>query len=163
MFCPQCSTHNLEPAKFCRACGTNLEVVYLALAGQLQTAGKSSEALAPGVKPNPLEKQGGTQNVVQGSILLSVSLLIGLFGFIVTRGRFPWLVIWTVFFSWMTCWGTISLAYGLGQLIAAKSRTTPKGTYDRFDFGPNKESGIEAFPGTSVTDHTTRQLGKRNS
>ena len=163
MFCPQCSTHNLEPAKFCRSCGTNLEVVYLALAGQLQTTGKSSEAIGPGAKPNPLEKQGGAQNVVQGSILLSVSLLIGLFGFIVTRGHFPWLVIWTVFFSWMACWGTISLAYGLGQLIAAKSRTKPRDSDGPFSFGPTKESGLETFSGTSVTDHTTKQLGKRNT
>ena len=35
MFCPKCATANSDQGKFCRACGTNLETVALALAGQL--------------------------------------------------------------------------------------------------------------------------------
>ncbi|MBA2732993.1 MAG: zinc-ribbon domain-containing protein, partial [Acidobacteria bacterium] len=31
MYCPRCSAQNLDDAKFCRACGTNLETVALAL------------------------------------------------------------------------------------------------------------------------------------
>lgn len=33
MFCPRCAAQNLDDAKFCRTCGTNLETVALALAG----------------------------------------------------------------------------------------------------------------------------------
>jgi hypothetical protein len=162
MFCPQCSIHNLEGAKFCRACGTNLEVVYLALAGRLQIPEKSSEVTSPTPKRSPQEKKrAGAQNVVQGGILLSVSLLIGLFGFVATRGRFPWLMIWTLFFGWMACWGTISLASGLAQLIGAKFTTIPSNPEEPFSFGSIQDKAIEPFP--SVTDHTTRQLGQGNS
>ena len=30
MYCPRCATQNLDGAKFCRACGTNLEARLLA-------------------------------------------------------------------------------------------------------------------------------------
>lgn len=32
MFCPRCAAQNLDDAKFCRACGTNLETVALEVA-----------------------------------------------------------------------------------------------------------------------------------
>ena len=38
MFCPRCAAQNLDDAKFCRACGTNLETVALALADKYHPA-----------------------------------------------------------------------------------------------------------------------------
>ncbi len=35
MFCPKCAEQNLDNAKFCRACGTNVSLVPQALTGQL--------------------------------------------------------------------------------------------------------------------------------
>ena len=151
MFCPQCSIHNLEGAKFCRACGTNLEVVYLALAGRLQIPEKSSEVTSPPPKRSPEEKKrAGAQNVVQGGILLSVSLLIGLFGFVATRGRFPWLMIWTLFFGWMACWGTISLASGLGQLIGAKFTQSQAIWKNPFLLDRSKTKQLNRFPVSQI-------------
>src|SRR5262245_50004940 len=70
MFCPQCANHNLDEAKFCRVCGTNLELVSLALTNRLP-----QPLVAPGSKA--LEKRAaGTGAVVQGAILLGTSLLI---------------------------------------------------------------------------------------
>ena len=31
MYCPRCATQNLDGSKFCRACGTNLETIAIAL------------------------------------------------------------------------------------------------------------------------------------
>src|SRR5215210_7927604 len=35
MFCPKCATQNLEDAKFCRTCGTDISLVPQVLTGQL--------------------------------------------------------------------------------------------------------------------------------
>ena len=156
MFCPQCSTPNQDSAKFCRTCGTNLEVVALALAGHPPT----EHSLAAAAEANLKKRSEATGNVVQGSILLSFSLLIGFLGFLFTRGRFPWLMIWTVFFSWMACWGAISISIGLSGLIGAKLTSgSPNPTPDSYT--PLGDSEKHAFPPASVTDHMTRQLGRK--
>src|SRR5438105_4200455 len=38
MYCPRCSTQNIESARFCRACGANLSLVPQALTGTLPQA-----------------------------------------------------------------------------------------------------------------------------
>ena len=157
MFCPQCSTHNQDSAKFCRTCGTNLEVVSMALAGHPPT----EQSLAAGAEANLKKRREATGNVVQGSVMVSFSLLIGLIGFILTRGHFPWLMIWTLFFSWMACWGTVSISVGLAGLIGAKlTSDSSNPTLDSYTMPP-RDGGMNVIPPGSVTDHTTRQLGQK--
>jgi hypothetical protein len=153
MFCPQCSNHNLDEAKFCRVCGTNLELVSLALTNRVPQA-----LISPNSKP-PHKRPDGSRAVVQGSILLGSSLLILLAGVLFSRGHFPWLVFWTFFFGWMACWGTVSLAIGVGRMIEAKVTPSLKGPQT----GPEENSSVGFLPTISVTDHTTRQLGQRKS
>ncbi len=43
MFCPRCAAQNLDDAKFCRACGTNLESIALALSGRYLPADAGDE------------------------------------------------------------------------------------------------------------------------
>jgi uncharacterized membrane protein YvbJ len=58
MYCPRCATQNLDGAKFCRACGTNLETVALALAQQLDPAQLDKDAAKkPKAAKNKLEKR----------------------------------------------------------------------------------------------------------
>jgi zinc-ribbon domain len=38
MYCPKCSTQNIDSARFCRACGANLSLVPQALTGRLPEA-----------------------------------------------------------------------------------------------------------------------------
>ncbi|MFN2482444.1 MAG: zinc-ribbon domain-containing protein, partial [Pyrinomonadaceae bacterium] len=40
MFCPKCAAHNLDEAKFCRACGADISLVPQALTGQLAPVGE---------------------------------------------------------------------------------------------------------------------------
>ena len=127
----------------------------MALAGHPPT----EYSLVAAAEEHLKKRREATGQVVQGSILLSFSLLIGLIGFLFTRGHFPWLVIWTLFFSWMACWGTISISVGLAGLIGAKL-TSGNPTPDP-NAGPFRDSGMNAFPPGSVTDHTTRQLGQK--
>jgi hypothetical protein len=150
MFCPQCSNHNLDGAKFCRVCGTNLELVSLALTNRLPAPLPSSG--------NP-QKAAGTGAVVQGSILLGTSLLIMLVGMLFSQKPMPWLFFWSVFFGWMACWGSVSLAIGVGRMIERKVSPSVK----EAQLTQVEDSPVGFLPTTSVTDHTTRQLGQRKS
>ena len=129
----------------------------MALAGHPPT----EQSLAAVAEANLKKRREATGNVVQGSVMVSFSLLIGLIGFILTRGHFPWIMIWTLFFSWMACWGTVSISIGLAGLIGAKlTSDSSNPTPDSYTV-PLKDGGMNAIPPGSVTDHTTRQLGQK--
>ena len=78
MYCPRCATQNLDGAKFCRACGTNLETVALALA-QLDPAQSNKHAAKnPKASKNKLEKRSeGLTKIVRASGLIGASTLVG--------------------------------------------------------------------------------------
>jgi uncharacterized membrane protein YbhN (UPF0104 family) len=160
MFCPECATRNLRKAKFCRACGTNLEVVSLALAADAGSLIKS-EGTANNTGIDSLAKrQAGMRNVVQGSILLIVSGLLALIGFLISTEPSSWLPIWSVFFGWMACWGAVTLAIGSSKLIESKL-TLPKDTAaNQFGALPpaNPTASLSPF---SITERTTRHLEER--
>jgi uncharacterized membrane protein YvbJ len=79
MYCPRCATQNLEGAKFCRACGTNLETVALVLAQQLDPAQSDKDAAKkPKAGKNKLEKRSeGLTKIVRASGLIGASALVG--------------------------------------------------------------------------------------
>ena len=81
MYCPRCATQNLDGAKFCRACGTNLETVALALAQQLDPthpSGDKDAAKKPKPSKNKLEKRSeGVTKIVRASGLIGASALVG--------------------------------------------------------------------------------------
>lgn len=114
MYCPRCATQNLDDAKFCRACGTNLETVALALNDQYHPPNR--EANEEQAEKSWLEKRSeGTGKIVKGAGLLGASLLIG-----VALGLFSnqadWIIIWVGLVGWMACWGFIELTSGIHAL-----------------------------------------------
>lgn len=165
MYCPQCATQNTDNAKFCRACGTELEAVALALA---------DKSPLPGAW---LEKYGeGKHKVIMGAILLGAALLIGVVPALFIGVSFPLVMLWTVFFGWMAGWGVVSLASGAGEVV--KSKTMLRQT-KRFGGGltTTEPSGLSSaaheprmlddvpsgkpYSPLSVTEHTTELLGER--
>lgn len=162
MYCPRCATQNTDNAKFCRACGTDLEAVALALTDKFPPPGAW------------LEKYGeGKRKVITGAILLGAALLIGAVPALFIGVLFPLVMLWTVFFGWMAGWGVVSLASGVGEM--AKSKTMLR-QVKRFDGGltatePSELSPAaqeprmlddvtraEPYPPSSVTEHTTEPL-----
>jgi zinc-ribbon domain len=121
MYCPRCAAQNLDDAKFCRACGTNLESVALALADKYQPARASvDEDRRATAEERWLEKRSeGTGSIVKGVGLLGASLLIG-----VALGLFSnqsdWIIIWVGLAGWMACWGFISLTSGIHALMESR-------------------------------------------
>ena len=175
MFCPQCATPNADDVKFCRSCGRELEAVALIVSGKSAGAAKKdTNKIEPKSKNDWLEKQiEGVSGVTRGSILLTVSLLIGIAMALFIPATFdaPWFLLWIVFFGWLAVWGGIEMAYGVGNVLEAKSRLrllklAGKDSVEALDQqlpsgNPSPMMSPSAFrssPPLSVTDGTTRQL-----
>ncbi|HEU4598092.1 MAG TPA: zinc-ribbon domain-containing protein [Pyrinomonadaceae bacterium] len=168
MYCPKCGVHNLEDAKFCRACGADIRLVPQALTGhlpegafgvdeveELEEKGRK-ERKYKFKKPPTLEK--GLENVFCGLAFIIIFLL----GFFYMRGLFMvW--VWAIIPA-MTCIGE-----GIGQIIRARSAQHALPPADTFrpasplPHAPARElpaadtSEIKRPP-ASVTENTTRHL-----
>lgn len=178
MYCPQCATQNAGDVKFCRSCGTELEAVALALSGKsVQPVKPGTDKSVPQTTQDWLEKHiEGVSGIIRGSILLGVSLLIGvaLGLFIPSTFDAPWILIWMVFFGWMAVWGGIETAYGISGVLEAKSRLRLMGligkqsavdasTQQSLSGGEptkimNPSAAFRPSAPVSVTEGTTRQL-----
>jgi hypothetical protein len=174
MYCPQCATANSADVKFCRSCGTQLEAVALALRTK-PALKKAIEKQDERTAQHWLERRiEGVSGLTRGSILLTVSLVLGIpLGlFVPSTFDAPWILIWAVFFGWMAVWGGIEMADGISAILEAKSRLRLLGlSGDESEIehdmstGPSLQSptgpdSIERSSGVSVTEGTTRQLEK---
>ena len=176
MFCPQCATANGSDVKFCRSCGAGLEAVALAISKPTKKKldRKTSE---PATAQELLEQRiKGMTGMIRGSILMVVSLLLTIPFQLFLPPTFdaPWILIWVVFFGWMTVWGGIEVANGLSAVLEAKSRLrllgmTGKETvleatqHDALMSGQplainDQRSDLTSPSRVSVTEGTTRQL-----
>lgn len=177
MYCPRCAAQNLDDVKFCRACGTNLETVALALSDQQHPAKLSKD------KDEELEtekswlekRREGMDGIVKGTGLMGASLLIG-----VALGLFSnapdWIIIWAGLAGWMACWGFISLVSGIGALAEARFMRRQLGQTTGEAAAPTAQplSSADArilpdslntpklSPPPSVTEHTTKPLNKQH-
>ena len=171
MYCPQCATANAGDVKFCRSCGLELETVVSALT--------KPRAKKPGKADPPAEdwidkRIQGVSSITRGSILMAVSFLLILPFALFLPPTFdaPWILIWTVFFGWMTVWGGIEVAYGLSSILESRSKSRLLGelgqdmsiqaprheTVALNDASHTPGSVLTPAPRASVTEGTTRQL-----
>jgi hypothetical protein len=166
MYCPRCAAQNLDDAKFCRGCGTSLEVVALALSGRYPPVTQDEDEEN---RPKTWQKkrQEALSQLIRATGLLGSSLLIG-----AALGLFSnqndWIIIWMVFCGWMATWGVFSLVSGINSLMEARFMRQ------------QLEEGAQDFPRTrerelitaelaesrviaprSVTEHTTKSLSER--
>src|SRR4029450_13362682 len=118
MYCPRCATQNLEGAKFCRACGTNLETVALALAQQLDPSLSDKDAAKkPKAAKKKLEKRReALMKMVRASGLIGASALVGA-ALALFSNKPDWIIVWMIFAGWMACWGVMLLVSGIAALI----------------------------------------------
>jgi len=171
MYCPRCAAQNLEEVKFCRACGTNIETVALALAGQPDRARISSDK-AQNASTGLEKRSAGLKKIVRATGLLGSSALVGA-ALALFSHEADWIVLWMIFAGWMACWGMISLTSGGAELIESRhTLATERATSELV--GANSSPGLgggqapSATPLTpgksappSVTEYTTKTLGKR--
>jgi len=170
MYCPRCATQNPDSAKFCRACGTNLETVALALAQPLDPAQADKDA-AKNPQAGKFEKRSeGLAKIVRGSGLIGASGLVGV-ALALFSNQPDWIILWMVFAGWMACWGVMSLVAGIAALIESRftplqgrhtageivSRTTPLPSGDDQEILPVSATPKLSLP-SSITEHTTELL-----
>jgi hypothetical protein len=164
MYCPQCAAQNTDNAKFCRACGTDLAAVALALTNKFPLPGAW------------LEKYGeGKHQVIRGLILLGAALLVGGVPALFIGVIFPLVMLWTVFFGWLAGWGIVSLASGAGEMVKSKTMlrqmkqfgsgltTTEPPGLSSAAHDPRMLDDVaraKPYPPISVTEHTTELLGE---
>jgi hypothetical protein len=169
MYCPRCATQNLDGAKFCRACGTNLETVAWALARQFELAGSDQDiSNKPKTGKNKLEKRReGLTQIVRASGLMGGSALVGA-ALAVFSNKPDWIIIWMIFAGWMACWGVMCLVMGIAALIESRftplqpmhiegesnSRTTPLVSGEDQGILPAPKLSIPS----SIAEHTTELL-----
>lgn len=173
MYCPRCATQNVDSAKFCRACGTNLETVALALAQPLDPAQSDKDAAKkPNAGKNKLEKRSeGLSKIVRASGLIGASALVGA-ALALFSNKPDWIIIWMIFAGWMACWGVMWLVSGIAALIESAftpleardtardtvSRTTPLGSGDDSEILPTPATLPKLSLPSSITEHTTELL-----
>ena len=171
MYCPRCATQNLDGAKFCRACGTNLETVALALAQQLDLTQSGKDApTKPTAAKNKFEKRSeGLTKIVRASGLICASGLVGA-ALALFSNKPDWIIFWLIFAAWMACWGVISFVSGIADLIESRfsplherhtavetvSQTTPLRSGDQEILLPSATPKL-SLP-SSITEHTTELL-----
>ena len=172
MFCPRCAAQNLDDAKFCRACGTNLETVALALADKYHAAKKKGDRAQDPFEGWLETRKQGINKLVTGIGWFLSSLLIG-----VALGLFSntndWIIIWMCLVGWMVVWGVMSIVSGtaglmesrfmkrqLGQSAGALASTVqPLPAGDPLMINEAVTSPM-LHPQSSVTEHTTTRLVK---
>ena len=174
MFCPKCAVQNNDETRFCRSCGTDLEIVAAALntrsvlPAEFSSGGESRIELTKQRQQLPVD---GIGRVIRGAIVFVTGILLGIPLYFFSEGadwHSNWILIWLIFCGWIPFCGAIMLGGGLSSLI--HSRMTQR-EIDR-TFGPvlsssTKESGqtrrIDSFteerhnpPG--VTERTTASM-----
>jgi hypothetical protein len=167
MYCPGCGTQNLDEAKFCRVCGTNLATVALALTEHAPNLSNRDSKIARLNANSTLYRRQGMKKIIEGSGLVAASTLVGA-ALGVFSNQADWIMIWLIFGAWLAVFGVLSLAKGIGSLIESK-----------YALKQIKEFGVESVaispptefksvasantsptltPVTSVTEHTTKLL-----
>ena len=121
MYCPRCAAENSEEVKFCRSCGTSLEIISLALSGKLTQIEdpERNKAQAPATWQEKHAK--ANRDLTTGAILMAVPLMLLFLPMLFVGNSFPWLVIWSVIFGWMAVWGTVEVTNGIGGLIESRA------------------------------------------
>jgi hypothetical protein len=169
MFCPRCAAQNLDDAKFCRACGTNLETVALALADKYHPAKRGSGGAQDSFASWLETRRKGVNKIARGTGWFVSSLLIG-----VALGLFSnapdWIIIWMCMVGWMAVLGIISMVSGTAGLMESRflrrqleepssAAVQPPLTGDRVMMNDALTAPM-LRPQSSVTEHTTTRLIK---
>jgi hypothetical protein len=142
----------------------------------LETVSTALAAAGSPDKPKKKTKQGkpaktwtekrsaAMRDIIQGAVLTAASAVICVaFAMFLTVP--DWLILWTVFFGWMACWGVISMAFGIGGLIESStmSRAVDQ-PMSRVTAPTDNELVSSSFfldsPPPSITELTTEPLAK---
>lgn len=165
MYCPKCATENLETARYCRACGTDISLVPQAITGRLpvtQSAGEDEDQNWFGMHrrrknrvPQSMEKS--VVNIFVGLGFLFVSLALS---------RSPIGMFW---WFWLLIPAFTTLGGGVAGVLRARREEQrplpPAAPAMSAVLPPSRASALpprdtsEIMQPPSITEGTTRHLG----
>lgn len=159
MYCPKCATDNLNTARFCRACGTDISMVPQALSGNVV---QPQMVLTEGEREESPDLERGIKKFLMGMIFLVIAI------WPLFTGHGLW---W-----WMLFPAAPLLSAGIAEYVRLKQRHSmalraprmmPAGSIPQATVPP--ASQVESLPPRntndlyppppSVTEGTTRHLG----
>jgi hypothetical protein len=172
MFCPRCAAQNLDDAKFCRGCGTNLETVALALTDNYHPTKRDGRLAADPYESWLETRRDAVNKISKGLGWLVSSLLIGAALGVFSNAN-DWIIIWMAMAGWMAVVGVFSIVTGTAGLMESKFIRRQLGQSADVASAQNRpltsnDSAMmnEATPApiprpqSSVTEHTTTRLIK---
>jgi len=169
MYCPRCGAQNIDGAKFCRGCGTTLDVVALALSDSASVGNTKRRKRGSATQKDWLQsRHDGTKNLMQGVGFVIASALLGIPLALFSHNP-DWVIIWLVLVGWVTVWGVVSITSGISDLLESRFMRRQLGDDESMDEGRSTShiagiSEADTSPNldlpASVTENTTRLLTK---
>ncbi len=172
MFCPRCATQNVDDARFCRSCGTDISLVPQALSGTLAERLAAAEAAVVEEddrrgrrrkrrkREEPVSFERAFEGIFKGIALIFVAFAIRSWA---PAGDLWW---WAMFFP-----AAFNFADGVStfvRLASGERRRDARQPYAQPQAAvppprpvgvlPQRETG-EMIPPPSVSEGTTRHLG----
>ena len=118
MYCPKCATQNMDNARYCRSCGTDLDLVSKALTGQLQVQPPVEDRFPRRTRrgkirdeDRPPSVEGAIQGLATGFAFILVSFAVL---FYAPAGRIWWF--------WMLIPAFTMLGKGVAEYIKWKNQ-----------------------------------------
>ena len=162
MYCPVCATNNLEGARFCRSCGSDISLVPQALSGRLS----AEQSIATEEDSHHRRRRGGTpsldkaiRNIFSGIGFLIIAIVLSF----MPMGRAWWF--------WMLIPAFAMIGGGIADWMRVKQtqpRSLPSGAMPpalsaqpqqpRAGEFPARNTAELVMPPPSVTEGTTRLL-----
>jgi hypothetical protein len=119
MYCPKCATQNLDNVKFCRSCGTNIELVPQALTGKLPEPDRHRSRRRHR-QEGPPDIGEGIQKLFLGFAFMAVAASIFLF----MRGGRGW-------WFWLLIPAFMFLGRGLSTIFAARQQVSTRSSVEQ--------------------------------
>jgi hypothetical protein len=167
MFCPKCATQNLDDAKFCRSCGTDISLVPQAVTGQLAARLSAEEDKLHGRRRSRRERRDGPPSIERAVR----NLFMGVAFIFVAFAVKSWAPAGHIWWFWMLLPAATMLADGVSTYLRlaseGKSRhaAPPYTQSQTYVPPPPRRAGSltsadtgEMVPPPSVTEGTTRHL-----
>jgi hypothetical protein len=166
MFCPKCATQNLDDARFCRSCGTDISLVPQAMTGQLAARLSADENTPYGRRRLRRAHRGGAPSIERAVKNLFMGVAFIFIAFAVKT----WAPAGNIWWFWMLLPAAAMLADGVGAYLrlVSEGKTHAPQTYTQAQpsIPPPRRAGSltpadtgEMLPPPSVTEGTTRHLG----
>jgi len=167
MYCPKCAAENPDQTKFCRRCGTGLEVIALALNNQPALAAEHRPTEENRIELAQQRHQlqiDGIHRLVRGAFIVAVGMSLGVPLYLFGKGtdwHSNWILVWLFMCGWLPVWGAIMMGTGVSNLIHSRM------TQQKIDRMGSTLDAMLPIPGApkdpvpgSVTEHTTLDLQK---